>query len=119
AGKQEGAKMLQPKGRHDGRCGAGLRVGNRSNPGRNAVAGLAICWLLGAARTWAADAPMPKPLTVDADGSVHVPAMTVPVSSYLSPQGKAYLAEHLKQVQRPEMLVQTNGIPPLLAGYLT
>jgi len=61
---------------------------------------------------------MPKPLTIDADGSVHVPAMTVPVSSYLSPQGKAYLAEHLKQVQRPEMLVQNNGIPPLLAGYL-
>ena len=61
---------------------------------------------------------MPAPLTVDADGTVHVPAMDVPVSSYLSPQGKAYLAEHLKQVQRPEMLVQANGVPPLLAGYL-
>jgi len=66
----------------------------------------------------AQDAPMPAPLTVDADGTVHVPAMDVPVSSYLSPQGKAYLAEHLKQVQRPEMLVQANGVPPLLAGYL-
>src|SRR5581483_11355442 len=61
---------------------------------------------------------MPPPLAVDEDGTVHVPAMSVPVSGFLSPEGKAYLAAHLKQVQRPEMLVQANGVPPLLAGYL-
>jgi acetyl esterase/lipase len=61
--------------------------------------------------------PSPKVL-VDSDGTVHMPAQVVPVSSFLSPEGKAYLAEHLINVQRPEMLVQENGVPPLLAGYL-
>jgi acetyl esterase/lipase len=61
--------------------------------------------------------PPPKVL-VDSDGTVHMPAQVVPVSSFLSPEGKAYLAEHLVNVQRPEMLVQENGVPPLLAGYL-
>jgi acetyl esterase/lipase len=61
----------------------------------------------------------PPAVRVDDDGTVHVPAMQVPVSSFLSPEGKAYLAEHLKQVQRPEMLVQADGVPPLLAGYLS
>ena len=69
-------------------------------------------------RALAQDAPMPPPLQVDADGTVHVPAMSVPVSEFLSPAGKAYLAEHLKDVQRPEMLVQKDGIPPLLAPYI-
>ena len=69
-------------------------------------------------RALAQDAPMPPPLQVDADGTVHVPAMSVPVSEFLSPAGKAYLAEHLKDVQRPEMLVQKDGIPPLLEPYL-
>jgi len=69
-------------------------------------------------RALAQDAPMPPPLQVDADGTVHVPAMSVPVSEFLSPAGKSYLAEHLKDVQRPEMLVQKDGIPPLLAPYI-
>ncbi|HTY94522.1 MAG TPA: alpha/beta hydrolase fold domain-containing protein [Steroidobacteraceae bacterium] len=60
----------------------------------------------------------PNPIVVDADGTVHVPAQAVPVSEFLSPEGKAYLREHLQQVQRPEMLVQKDGVPPLLAGYL-
>jgi epsilon-lactone hydrolase len=94
------------------------RGSGRFSHWRGAMAGLAITVLLGAAQASAQDTHTPPPLTVDADGTVHVPAMTVPVSSFLSPEGKAYLAEHLKQVQRPEMLVQTNGVPPLLAGYL-
>ena len=69
-------------------------------------------------RALAQDAPMPPPLQIDADGTVHVPAMSVPVSEFLSPAGKSYLAEHLKDVQRPEMLVQKDGIPPLLAPYI-
>lgn len=94
--------------------------GGRFSSCLNALGSLGICLLLSAAMTaWAQDAHMPPPLKVDDNGTVHVPAMEVPVSDYLSPQGKAYLAEHLKQVQRPEMLVQVNGVPPLLAGYLT
>jgi acetyl esterase/lipase len=84
-----------------------------------AVARVVISVLLCFAEAGAQDVHgLPPALTVEDDGTVHVPAMSVPVSSYLSPQGKAYLAEHLKQVQRPEMLVQANGVPPLLAGYL-
>lgn len=74
--------------------------------------------LLAGSVTVAGEDHAPAPLEIDSDGTVHVPQMAVPVSSFLSPQGKAYLAEHLKQVQRPEMLVQKDGVPPLLAGYL-
>ena len=40
------------------------------------------------------------------------------MSSMLSPEGKAYVTEHLLNMQRPQMLVQENGVPALLAGYL-
>lgn len=62
--------------------------------------------------------PPTNTVTVEADGTVHMPAQIVPVSSFLSPEGKAYLAEHLRGVQNPAMLVQDSGVPPLLAGYL-
>jgi monoterpene epsilon-lactone hydrolase len=61
---------------------------------------------------------LPNSLDVDPNGTVHVPAQNVPVSKFLSPQGKAYLAEHLLNVRKPQQLVQNNGIPPLIAGYL-
>jgi acetyl esterase/lipase len=61
---------------------------------------------------------MPPMLQVDDDGTVHVPAMNVPVSEFLSPEGKAYLTDHLKRVQRPDQIKQVNGVPALLAGYL-
>jgi acetyl esterase/lipase len=60
----------------------------------------------------------PPRAAVEADGTLHLPAQTVPVSSFLSREGKAYLAEHLNDVQRPELLVQEDGVPPLLAGYI-
>ena len=96
--------------------------GDRSRSFRlwpTAVARIAMGAWFCATAALAQNAHPPPPLTVDKDGTVHVPEMAVPVSSYLSPEGKAYVAEHLQQVQRPEMLVQANGIPPLLAGYLT
>jgi acetyl esterase/lipase len=84
---------------------------------RGLIALVAACFVSAAG---AADAPKmpPNPVKVDADGTVHVPAMTIPVSEYLSPEGKAYLAEHLINVQKPAMAVQSDGVPPLLAGYL-
>jgi acetyl esterase/lipase len=57
-------------------------------------------------------------LKIDADGTVHVPAHSVPISDLLSTEARAYVTEHLLNMQRPEMLVQKNGLPPLLAGYL-
>ncbi len=62
--------------------------------------------------------PRPREVAIEPDGTVHVPEQTVPVSGFLSPEGKAYLAEHLRNLQRPEMLVQENGVPRLIAGYI-
>jgi monoterpene epsilon-lactone hydrolase len=63
--------------------------------------------------------PLPPPkVGVEPDGTVHMPAQSVPVSGFLSPEGKAYLTEHLRNLQRPEMLVQEDGVPRLLAGYI-
>jgi monoterpene epsilon-lactone hydrolase len=55
---------------------------------------------------------------IEPDGTVNVPAHAVPMSSLLSPEGQAYVTEHLLNMQRPQMLVQENGVPLLLAGYL-
>lgn len=72
--------------------------------------------LLAAALTaLAACASNPAPavtdtIRVDADGTVHVPAMAVPVSEFLSPEGQAYLVEHLKTMQTPELLREVEGL---------
>lgn len=113
---KKGEAMVKIGGR--GRYGVRVGADGASGFWRGVWLQLAIGALFWAAEAVAQDGHMPPPLAVDNDGTVHVPAMSVPVSSYLSPEGKAYLAEHLKQVQRPEMLVQVNGVPPLLAGYL-
>jgi acetyl esterase/lipase len=60
----------------------------------------------------------PPKVAVEPDGTVHMPAQAVPLSPFLSVEGKAYLVEHLRNLQRPEMLVQADGVPPLLAGYI-
>jgi monoterpene epsilon-lactone hydrolase len=59
----------------------------------------------------------PKVL-VEADGTVEVPAQAVPISSFLSPEAKAYVTEHLKQMQDPEMTKPGDGVPLLLRPYL-
>jgi monoterpene epsilon-lactone hydrolase len=80
--------------------------------------GLSILGFLTACTlSFAQEAPYGTP-KIDADGIVHVPAHAVPVSELLSAEGKAYVTEHLINMQRPEMLVQKDGLPPLLAGYL-
>ena len=40
--------------------------------------------------------PRAATVVVDNDGTVHVPAMDVPQSSFLSPEAKAYVTQHLK-----------------------
>ena len=92
---------------------------NRKIHSGHALASALAVACLAAASLVTAQQPNTAPkVVVDPDGTVHMPAQIVPVSSYLSTEGKAYLAEHLIQVQRPEMLVQESGVPPLLAGYL-
>ena len=63
-------------------------------------------------------APKPPAVKIETNGTVQVPVHSVPMSSFLSPEGQAYVTEHLLNMQRPEMLVQKDGIPVLLAPYL-
>lgn len=57
-------------------------------------------------------------VVVDDDGTVHVPAMAVPQSSFLSPEAKAYVTQHLKDMQNPQMLASVDGVPRFMRGYI-
>jgi acetyl esterase/lipase len=60
----------------------------------------------------------PPKVAIEPDGTGGMPAQSVPVSGFLSLEGRAYLAEHLRNLQQPEMLVQENGVPRLIGGYI-
>ena len=76
-----------------------------------------VCFVVLGGAALTQEAAPPK-IAIEPDGTVHMPAQSVPVSAFLSVEGKAYLAEHLRNLQRPEMLVQENGVPRLIAGYV-
>ena len=78
------------------------------------------CILFSASTTlFAQGAPESAPkVTVDSDGAVQIPGYTVPLSSFLSPQAKAYVAEHLRDMQNPELLKQDQGVPRFMKHYL-
>jgi acetyl esterase/lipase len=40
------------------------------------------------------------------------------MSGFLSPEAKAYVTQHLKDMQNPHMLAQDNGVPRFMKGYL-
>jgi len=62
--------------------------------------------------------PRTNNVVIDDDGTVHVPAQAVPMSGFLSPEAKAYVTQHLKDMQNPQMLKQDNGVPRFMKGYL-
>src|SRR5689334_19672478 len=64
------------------------------------------------------DNAAPPAVVVDDDGTVHVPAMAVPQSVFLSPEAKAYVTQHLKDMQRPIGPAQNNGVPGVVASYI-
>jgi acetyl esterase/lipase len=57
-------------------------------------------------------------VTIDSDGAVQIPGYTVPLSSFLSPQAKTYVAEHMRDMQNPELLKQDGGVPRFMRHYL-
>jgi monoterpene epsilon-lactone hydrolase len=65
------------------------------------------------------DAKKDKPpdVTVQADGTVEVPAESVPVSKFLSPEAKAYLTQHLHDMQDPSMTYAEKGVPRFMVPY--
>lgn len=54
----------------------------------------------------------------EADGTVEVPAQPVPPSMFLSPEAKAYVAQHLKDMQNPAVLHEESGVPLFYKPYL-
>ncbi len=62
-------------------------------------------------------APQPK-VVIEADGTVQEPARAVPLSTFLSPEAKAYMIEHLKDMQLPQLLKQVDGLPGFMKQYL-
>lgn len=63
-------------------------------------------------------APEQKKVVVQADGTVEIPAQTAPVSTFLSPEAKAYLTQHLKDMQDQEILKQDAGVPRFMKPYI-
>src|SRR5579875_2781133 len=57
-------------------------------------------------------------VVVDQNGTVHVPPETVPVSEFLSPESRAYVAEHLIQMQNPDLVKQDNGVPRFMKPFI-
>src|SRR5579864_7350656 len=57
-------------------------------------------------------------VTVEADGTVQVPTQAVPMSAFLSPEAKAYVTQHLKDMQNPEIVKQDAGVPRFMKPYL-
>lgn len=62
-------------------------------------------------------ASAPK-VAVEVDGTVHIPELTVPTSEFLSPEAKAYVAQHLLDMQNPDKVKQVNGVPVFMASML-
>jgi len=75
--------------------------------------------LLGQSKT---ETPNPEPrssnVPLHADGTIELPAESVPLSKFLTSEGKAYLNEHLHDMQDPERLKADNGVPRFMVHYL-
>jgi acetyl esterase/lipase len=109
------AKQRQAgKGRPQGEDEMALRNSEKRGVAKAML--IALC-ALAAGAAGAQDRKSP-PVQVDPDGTIHAPAMSVPVSSLLSPEGKAYMAEHLRQMQQPALLAQKDGVPVFMEPYL-
>lgn len=63
-------------------------------------------------------APQSSKVIVQVNGTVRVPAESVPLSSFLSPAGKAYMTQHLRQMQQPRLIEQVGGVPRFMEPFL-
>src|SRR4051812_46274765 len=79
---------------------------------------LVIASLVGPVQFVSGEDQSPPKVVVDPDGTVQIPAHAVPLSSFLSPEAKAYMSEHLKQMQDPEILKQDQGVPRFMKPFI-
>ncbi len=84
------------------------------------VACSAFAVIGGAGFTHAQGQPQSTPpgVVVEADGTVQVPAVSVPLSSFSSAEAKAYVTQHLHDMQNPELVKQDEGVPRFMKGML-
>ena len=66
----------------------------------------------------AQDPPQSPKVTVNSDGTVEIPAESVPLPTFLSSEAKAYVTEHLHQMQDPEQVKQDGGVPRFMRSML-
>ncbi len=57
-------------------------------------------------------------VVIESNGTVQVPARSVPLSTLLSPEAKSYVTEHLKNMQDPDLLKSDDGVPRFMKHYL-
>lgn len=62
--------------------------------------------------------PAAAKIVIEADGTVDAPARNVPLSAVLSPEAKAYVTEHLRDMQNPDKLKSDDGVPRFMKHYL-
>ena len=61
----------------------------------------------------------PAPVVgLEADGTVDVPAESVPLSKFLSPEARAYVNQHLHDMGDSKMTYADKGVPRFMAPYL-
>src|SRR5512146_1888235 len=82
--------------------------------------GLTACGIVCPMRGFGQEMPVntPPKVIVESDGTVKVPAQTVPISPFLSSEAKSYVTQHLKDMQNPEILKQDAGVPRFMKPYL-
>lgn len=79
------------------------------------VAGLALACVVPAMQGQSRAAPQ---LKVEANGTVQVPAQSVPPSTFLTPEGRSYLVQHLHDMQDPTMTYTEKGVPRFMRTYV-
>ena len=82
-----------------------------------AVLLLTSVWLCACQRAHKGDTNK-NAVTVASDGTVTVQSLVIPLSSMVSPEAKASVAQHLKDVRDPAVNYQENGIPIYMKPYL-
>lgn len=60
----------------------------------------------------------PVKINVEANGTVRIPSVSIPISTFLSPAAKAYMTQHLQQMQNPYLVAQVNGVPRFMRPFL-
>jgi epsilon-lactone hydrolase len=61
-----------------------------------------------------------NPVSIETDGTVQVPAMSVPLSRFVSAEGQAYIADHLTTLRTPERMTfdPSLGAPVFLQDFI-